>query len=143
RAWRGQFQYPVVGVAGSNGKTTVKEMTAAILGRMGPCLYTRGNLNNHIGVPLTLMRLAATHRSAVIEIGANHPGVVPTLAALARPVIVIITIAGAEHLEGFGDLDGVARSEDEMVAALPASGVAVINADDAYASLWREMSTAG
>ncbi len=141
--WRGQFEIPVIGVAGSNGKTTVKEMTAAILCRMGPCLATRGNLNNHIGVPLTLMRLEAAHRSAVIEIGANHPGEVTALAALARPRIGLITNAGAEHLEGFGDLDGVARAEGEMVAALPVDGVAVINADDVYAPLWRQMSTAG
>jgi UDP-N-acetylmuramoyl-tripeptide--D-alanyl-D-alanine ligase len=140
--WRSQFAIPVVGVGGSNGKTTVKEMTASILSRLGPCLSTRGNLNNHIGVPLTLMRLDATHRSAVIEMGANRCGDVEELAKIARPTVGLITNAGAEHLEGFGDLDGVARGEGEMVASLPPDGVAVINADDAYASLWRRMSTA-
>src|SRR3954468_19014975 len=84
-AWRAEFSLPVIGVAGSNGKTTVKEMTAAILARAGTTLATRGSLNNHIGVPLTLHRLDSTHRFAVIEIGANHPGEVASLVALARP----------------------------------------------------------
>jgi UDP-N-acetylmuramoyl-tripeptide--D-alanyl-D-alanine ligase len=98
-AWRGQFDIPVVGVGGSNGKTTVKEMTAAILGRLGPCPATLGNLNNHIGVPLTLMRLERLHRTAVIEMGANRLGDVAALAAIARPTVGLITNAGAEHLE--------------------------------------------
>src|SRR4029077_13267962 len=83
RTWRAAFTGPLVGVAGSNGKTTAKEMTAAILGQAGECLATRGNLNNHIGVPLTLLRLTAAHRSAVIEMGANHPGEVAALVAIA------------------------------------------------------------
>ena len=120
----------VVGVAGSNGKTTVKEMTAAILAQRGACLATRGNLNNHIGVPLTLLRLTEEHRSAVIEIGANRPGEVADAGAHRAPDVGLITNAGAEHLEGFGDLDGVARAEGEMVAGLAAGDVAVINADD-------------
>jgi UDP-N-acetylmuramoyl-tripeptide--D-alanyl-D-alanine ligase len=140
--WRAQFTGPVVGVAGSNGKTTVKEMTAAILAQRGPCLATRGNLNNHIGVPLTLLRLADEHRSAVIEIGANRPGEVAALVEIARPGVGLITNAGAEHLEGFIDLDGVARAEGEMVAGLAPTGVAIINADDPYATLWRGMTTA-
>jgi UDP-N-acetylmuramoyl-tripeptide--D-alanyl-D-alanine ligase len=140
--WRAQFHAPVVGVAGSNGKTTVKEMTAAILSRRGACLATRGNLNNHIGVPLTLLRLTGTEQSAVVEVGANHPGEVAALAGIARPTVGLITNAGAEHLEGFGDLDGVARAEGEMVAGLEDSGVAVINADDPYAGLWRGMTRA-
>ncbi len=143
RAWRSQFDIPVVGVAGSNGKTTVKEMTASILGRLGPCLATLGNLNNHIGVPLTLMRLGQTHRTAVIEMGANRIGDVAGLAAIARPTVGLITNAGAEHLEGFGSLDGVAQGEGEIVAALGPADTAVINADDAYASLWRRLSNAG
>lgn len=139
-AWRAQFTLPLIGVAGSNGKTTVKEMLAAILSRSGACLSTAGNLNNHLGVPLTLLRLEKKHRSAVIEIGANRPGEVAALAALARPNIALITNAGAEHLEGFGDLDGVARAEGEIVASLAANGVAVINADDPYAEMWRGMT---
>jgi UDP-N-acetylmuramoyl-tripeptide--D-alanyl-D-alanine ligase len=140
--WRALFQRPVVGVAGSNGKTTVKEMTAAILARLGPCLATRGNLNNHIGVPLTLLRLSDEHRSAVIEIGANRPGEVAALVEIAKPGIGLVTNAGAEHLEGFIDLDGVARAEGEMFAGLTVSDVAIVNADDAYAKLWQGMTVA-
>jgi UDP-N-acetylmuramoyl-tripeptide--D-alanyl-D-alanine ligase len=142
RAARSQFKGPVIGVAGSNGKTTVKEMVSAILSRLGPCLSTRGNLNNHLGVPMTLLRLDDTHRSAVIEMGANRRGDVEQLVQIARPGIGVITNAGAEHLEGFGSLDGAARAEGEMVAGLLSSGIAVINADDAYASLWRASTAA-
>ncbi len=140
REWRAQFSIPLIGVAGSNGKTTVKEMLASILSRAGQCLSTAGNFNNHLGVPLTLLRLRAEHRSAVIEIGANHPGEVAALAALARPTIGLITNAGAEHLEGFGDLDGVARAEGEMMQALTPQCMAIINADDPYAALWRSLT---
>jgi UDP-N-acetylmuramoyl-tripeptide--D-alanyl-D-alanine ligase len=140
--WRGMFSHPLVGVAGSNGKTTVKEMLAAILSQTGSCLATRGNLNNHIGVPLTLLSLQSTHRFAVIEMGANRAGEVAALARLATPDIGLITNAGAEHLEGFGSLDGVAQAEGEMVAALTPAGCAVINMDDPYADLWRGMTRA-
>lgn len=142
RAWRAQFSGAVVGVAGSNGKTTAKEMTAAILGEAGPCLATRGNLNNHIGVPLTLLRLTGAERFAVVEMGANRAGEVAHLVDVARPTVGLITNAGAEHLEGFGSLEGVARAEGEMVAGLDASGTAVINADDAYAAMWRASTRA-
>ena len=140
-AWRAQFSMPIVGVGGSNGKTTTKEMTAAILSRRGPCLATQGNLNNHIGVPLTLLRLESSHVSAVIEMGANRIGDVAELVRLARPTAGLITNAGAEHLEGFGDLEGVARGEGEMVAGLASDAVAVINADDAYADYWRGVAS--
>ena len=142
RAWRGQFTGPLVGVAGSNGKTTAKEMTASILAQAGECLATRGNLNNHIGVPLTLLRLTDSHRFAVIEMGANHAGEVAALVATARPTIGMITNAGAEHLEGFGSLEGVARAEGEMVAGLAADAIAVINADDEFAPLWAKSTPA-
>jgi UDP-N-acetylmuramoyl-tripeptide--D-alanyl-D-alanine ligase len=142
RTWREHFTGPLVGVAGSNGKTTAKEMTAAILGQAGECLATRGNLNNHIGVPLTLLRLTDSNRFAVIEMGANHAGEVAALVAIARPTIGMITNAGAEHLEGFGSLEGVARAEGEMVAGLPAEAVAVINADDEFAPLWVKSTAA-
>lgn len=142
RAWRAHFGGPLVGVAGSNGKTTAKEMTAAILTQAGPCLATRGNLNNHIGVPLTLLRLTSEHRFAVIEMGANRAGEVAALVALARPSIGMITNAGAEHLEGFGSLEGVARAEGEMIAGLTPAATAVINADDEFASLWRGSTSA-
>jgi len=142
RTWRGEFTLPIVAVGGSNGKTTAKEMTAAILSRMGQCMATHGNLNNHIGVPVTLMRLEATHRSAVIEMGANRIGDVAELVRLARPTVGLITNAGAEHLEGFGNLDGVAQGEGEMVSCLEPSATAIINADDAYAGYWRKVATA-
>jgi UDP-N-acetylmuramoyl-tripeptide--D-alanyl-D-alanine ligase len=137
RAWRGQFSIPVVAIAGSNGKTTAKEMTAAILGVAGECLATRGNLNNHIGVPLTLLRLEPTHRFAVIEMGANRAGDVAALVEIGHPTVGMITNAGAEHLEGFGSIEGVARAEGEMVAGLKPDATAVINADDEFAELWR------
>jgi UDP-N-acetylmuramoyl-tripeptide--D-alanyl-D-alanine ligase len=140
--WREQFSIPVVGVAGSNGKTTAKEMTAAILGQLGSCLATRGNLNNHIGVPLTLLRIDATHRFAVVEIGANRGGEVAALVRIARPTVGMITNAGAEHLEGFGSIEGVARAEGEMVEGLAPTATAVINADDDFADLWRKLTKA-
>jgi UDP-N-acetylmuramoyl-tripeptide--D-alanyl-D-alanine ligase len=138
REWRRQFQIPVIGVTGSNGKTTTKELIGSILTRLGPCLITRGNLNNHIGVPLMLMELDASHRYAVIEMGANHQGEIAHLASLAEPGIGIVTNAGAAHLEGFGSLEGVAIGKGEMFSALPADGVCIINADDKYASMWLE-----
>jgi UDP-N-acetylmuramoyl-tripeptide--D-alanyl-D-alanine ligase len=141
-AWRKGFDLPVVGVAGSNGKTTVKEMVAAILGRAGLTLATRGSLNNHIGVPLTLHRLESAHKYAVIEIGANHPGEVATLTKLACPTVGLITNAGAEHLEGFGSIEGAARAEGELVAELPPGATAVLNADDEFLELWRGMTSA-
>ncbi len=140
RSWRDQFEIPVVAVAGSNGKTTTKEMIASILAQNGATLSTRGNLNNHIGVPLTLTRLDATHRAAVIELGANRAGDVAQLMQWVRPTVSVVTNAGAEHLEGFGDLAGVARAEGEAFAELNAGATAVINADDAFADLWRELA---
>jgi len=142
RTWREALSIPVIGVAGSNGKTTAKEMTAAILAEAGSTLATRGNLNNHIGVPLTLLRLEPGHRFAVIEMGANRPGEVAELVEVARPTVGLITNAGAEHLEGFGSLEGVARAEGETVAGLAAHATAVINADDEFADLWRGMTRA-
>jgi UDP-N-acetylmuramoyl-tripeptide--D-alanyl-D-alanine ligase len=142
KSWRADFTLPVVAVAGSNGKTTAKEMTSAILSRMGLCMATHGNLNNHIGVPVTLMRLEPSHRSAVIEMGANAIGDVAGLMRIARPTVGLITNAGAEHLEGFGNLDGVAQGEGETVSCLAPEGTAIINADDAYAGYWRGISGA-
>jgi UDP-N-acetylmuramoyl-tripeptide--D-alanyl-D-alanine ligase len=143
RDWRRRSTALVIGVGGSNGKTTTKELLAGSLAGAGPTLATRGNLNNHIGVPLTLLRLEPAHRYAVVEMGANHPGEIAALAALAEPAIALVTNAGDEHLEGFGDLAGVARAEGEMYAVLPPSGVAVINADDPFHELWRTMSSGG
>ncbi len=140
--WRADFDIPIVAIGGSNGKTTTKEMTAAILSRMGTCMATQGNLNNHIGVPLTLMRLDPAQRSAVVEMGANRIGDVAELVKLARPTVGLITNAGAEHLEGFGDLDGVAQGEGEMVECLEPKATAIINADDPYAGYWRSVASA-
>ncbi len=142
QAWRAQFKLALVAIGGSNGKTTTKEMTAAILSRMGLVMATHGNLNNHIGVPVTLMRLEAEHRSAVVEMGANRIGDVAELVRLARPTVGLITNAGAEHLEGFGNLDGVAQGEGEMVSCLDPGATAIINADDAYAGYWRRIAAA-
>ena len=129
---------PVVAITGSNGKTTLKELLAAILGEVGPTLATRGNLNNELGVPLTLLRLAPEHRYAVVEMGANAPGEIARLAAIAPPAVGVITNIGPAHLEGFGSLAGVARAKTELYAALDAEGIAVINADDAFADTLRE-----
>ena len=142
RRARAAFAGPVVGVAGSNGKTTAKEMIGAILSQAGECLATRGNLNNHLGVPMTLLRLRDTHASAVIEMGANRAGDVAQLVQIARPTVGLITNAGAEHLEGFGTLEGVARAEGEMVATLASDASAILNADDPFVSLWRANTAA-
>lgn len=140
--WRRRFSLPLVGVTGSNGKTTTKEILGTILAREGSCLVTRGNLNNHFGVPLMLLELESSHRSAVIEMGANHGGEIAHLAAIAQPTVGLVTNAGAAHLEGFGSLDGVARGKGEMFSALAGRGTAVINADDVYAPLWKQLAGA-
>jgi UDP-N-acetylmuramoyl-tripeptide--D-alanyl-D-alanine ligase len=138
--WRDRFDLPVIGVTGSNGKTTVKEMLASILRGGSPLLATRGNLNNEIGLPLTLMELNADHRLAVIEMGANHPGEIARLARLARPHVGVITQCAPAHLEGFGSIEGVAQAKGELLVNLDADGTAVINADDAFAPLWRRLA---
>ena len=141
-AWRAQFDIPVIAVTGSNGKTTTKEMIAAILkAAFGDAvLATRGNLNNDIGLPLTLLGLNATHRAAVIEMGMNHPGEIAYLAPLGAPTVALVTNAQRAHLEGMGDLDEVAREKGSIFAGLQEKGIAVINADDAYAETWRAMA---
>ena len=138
--WRRRFDIPVVGVAGSNGKTTVKAMLGTILERVAPCLVTRGNHNNELGLPLTLARLGADHRYAVLELGASRPGDLQYLTGIARPDIGIITGIAAEHLDGFGDLDGVAAGEGELLQGLAEDGVALINADDAYAGFLAQLA---
>ena len=135
--WRDRFEVPVAAITGSNGKTTVKELLAAILRVRGPVLATQGNLNNDIGLPLTLLRLQ-DEQCAVVEMGANHPGEIGYLSQIARPDVALINNAGAAHLEGFGDLAGVARAKGEILGGLKPSGVAVLNADDDYFPLWRE-----
>jgi UDP-N-acetylmuramoyl-tripeptide--D-alanyl-D-alanine ligase len=135
-AWRSRFTGRLIALTGSNGKTTLKEMIAAILGGRGPTLATEGNLNNDIGVPLTLLRLNGAHAHAVIEMGANHLGEIAYLTGLVRPDVAIINNAGPCHLEGFGDVAGVARGKGEIFQGLGPDGVAVINRDDIYADYW-------
>ena len=140
KSWRADFELPLLVVTGSSGKTTTKQMLAAVCAARGPVLATEGNLNNHIGVPLTLLRLRQEQRSAVIEMGANHIGEIALLAGLARPDIGIVTQAGDAHLEGFGSREGVAQGKGEMYTALGGHGIAVINRDDVYFDLWRELA---
>ncbi len=147
--WRRQFDIPLIGVTGSNGKTTVKEMCAAIMREherrddLDPAeavLATRGNLNNDIGLPLMLLRLAAGHRAAVIEMGMNHPGEIDYLTRIARPTVALVNNAQRAHLEGLGTLVDVARAKGEIFAGLAEDGVAIINADDPHAALWRGLA---
>lgn len=139
--WRDHFHGPLLALTGSNGKTTLKEMIRAILSRRGSVLATAGNLNNHIGMPLTLCRLdPAEHRFAVIELGANHPGEIAYLTAIARPGVAVLNNAGPCHLEGFGSLAGVARAKGEIFQGLESDGIAVINADDTFARYWRTLA---
>ena len=135
-SWRTRFTGPLIALTGSNGKTTLKEMLAAILRRRGSTLATEGNLNNDIGVPLTLLRLNAEHGYAVIEMGANHHGEIAYLTGLARPDVAIVNNAGPCHLEGFGDVAGVARAKGEIFQGLSATGVAIVNRDDPHADDW-------
>ena len=139
--WRQQFSLPVVAITGSNGKTTVRAMSESILSVCGRTLSTQGNLNNDIGLPLTLARLGADDQYAVIEMGANHHGEINYLAGLAQPTIAVVTNAGPAHLQGFGDLEGVARAKGELFSRLDASATAVINADDDFAPLWRSFAS--
>jgi UDP-N-acetylmuramoyl-tripeptide--D-alanyl-D-alanine ligase len=139
-AWRDKAAVKVVGITGSNGKTTVKEMVAAILGVNGSVLFTKGNLNNDIGVPLTLLRLNEAHRYAVIEMGANHPGEIAYTSAIAKADVVILNNAGAAHIEGFGNLDGVAKAKGEIIETLKPDGLAVLNKDDSYFDYWKSIA---
>lgn len=138
--WRSRFRIPVVAVTGSNGKTTVKTMLAEILSQGGPGTVTAGNLNNDIGVPLTLLRMKPGDHFAVIEMGMNHAGEITHLTALARPDVAMITNAGAAHLEGLGSIAAVARAKGEIFSGLAAGGIAVINHDDPHCALWRELA---
>ena len=139
QAWRKQFAIPVIAVTGSNGKTTVKEMLNAIMSVRHTSLYTLGNLNNDIGVPLTLLRLRKSDQCAVIEMGANHAGEIAYLTKLAMPSVAIVNNAGPAHLEGFGSLEGVANAKGEIYSGLTANGTAIINADDQFADLWKRL----
>ncbi|OQW73344.1 MAG: UDP-N-acetylmuramoylalanyl-D-glutamate--2,6-diaminopimelate ligase [Proteobacteria bacterium ST_bin11] len=130
--WRKRLPVKVAGVTGSNGKTTVKEMIAAIFATQGPTLSTQGNLNNDIGVPLTLLKLDDSHRYAVIEMGANHLGEIAYTSHYAQAEVSVITNIGAAHIEGFGSIEGVAKTKGEIVESLNENGIAVLNRDDAF-----------
>ena len=131
-----QLAPKTVAVTGSAGKTTVKEMMAAILSRRGEVLTTQGNFNNDIGVPLTLLRLTAKHQYAVLELGANHQGEIAYTTSLVLPEVAIITNVAPSHLEGFGDMYGVARAKGEIFNGLPDSGIAIIPLDSEYRDYW-------
>ena len=133
-AHRKNIHCPIIALTGSNGKTTVKEMIASILPL--PSLATKGNLNNHIGVPLNVMELNNQHRYAVFELGANHPGEIAHTVGIVHPNVTLINNIAPAHVEGFGSIDGVARAKGEIHQGLDYSGTAVINDDDAYAHFW-------
>jgi UDP-N-acetylmuramoyl-tripeptide--D-alanyl-D-alanine ligase len=142
--WRSQFTIPVVAITGSNGKTSVKEMLAGIL-RVASAgddavLATTGNFNNEIGMPLTLLKLRSSHRYAVIEMGMNHSGEIDYLTKLAQPNVAIVNNASGAHLSGLGSVEAVAKAKGEIFAGLPENGIAVINADDEFSPLWRELA---
>ena len=143
-AWRDRFSIPLIGITGSNGKTTLKNMVASIL--RAAChhdttqvLATDGNLNNAIGLPLTLARLNEKHRYAVIEMGMNHFGEIAYLTQLAKPTVAVITNAAESHLEGLQTIEGVARAKGEIFQGLNKNGIAILNRDDTYFNYWREL----
>lgn len=147
--WRNRFELPLIGVTGSNGKTSVKEMCAAILRAQArfdgldpdlAVLATQGNLNNDIGLPLMLLRLSGNHRAAVIEMGMNHPGEIGYLTRLAAPTVALVNNAQRAHLQGMGSVNEVAREKGAIYEGLSADGVAVINADDAFAGYWKALN---
>lgn len=138
-AWRQICTATIVGITGSNGKTTVKELIASILATRSKTLATRGNLNNDIGVPLTLLQLQPDHQFGVIEMGANHPGKIANLGRCVQPNIGVITNVGSAHIEGFGSIDGVAKAKGEIYSSLATEGVAIINADDQYYDSWQRV----
>lgn len=142
QAWRAQFDLPLITVTGSNGKTTVTQMIASILraGWGDAALATQGNLNNDIGVPQTLLRLRANHRCAVVELGMNHPGEIAGLAAMAQASVALVNNAQREHQEFMATVEAVAQENGAAISALPATGVAVFPAHDAYTPLWQSLT---
>lgn len=140
--WRRRFTLPLIAVTGSNGKTTTKEMIASVLKAAfaEAVLSSRGNYNNDIGLPLSLLRLDATHRAAIVEMGMNNPGEIAYLAGIARPTVAVVTNAQRAHLAGMGSLEAIAAEKGSIFSGLDANGVAVFNADDRWANLWRAQS---
>ena len=144
KGWRAQFELPLIAVTGSNGKTTVTQMIASILRayQAGQAFSTEGNLNNDIGVPLTLLRLSAAHTIGVMELGMNHPGEIAYLADLARPTVALVNNAQREHLEFMGTVEAVAQENGAVIEGLDPQGVAVFPADDEYTEVWRKAAGA-
>jgi len=140
KVWRHVVAPKLIAITGSNGKTTVKHMLSNVMSLAGNTCYTQGNLNNHIGVPITLLTLRKHHKYAVIEMGANHFGEINHLSCLAQPEIAVITNAGPAHLEGFGSVEGVSRAKGEIMNGLVEGGTIVLNADDKYLDAWLQMS---
>lgn len=142
RQWRARFSLPMIAVTGSNGKTTVKQMIASILSEhaAGTAFATQGNLNNEIGLPLTLLRLREFHRYGVVELGMNHPGEIAVLGRIAQPTVALVNNAQREHQEFMKSVADVAAENGSIYGCLPANGVAVINADDEFAGLWRKLA---
>jgi len=140
--WRSQFILPLIAVTGSNGKTTVTQMIAQVLRAWKPAraFATEGNFNNDIGVPLTLLRLRASHQVGVVELGMNHPGEIASLAAMAKPTVALVNNAQREHLEFMASVEAVARENGSVIQALDANGTAVFPADDAYTTVWRGLA---
>lgn len=138
--WRSQFVLPLIGVTGSVGKTTVKEMLACIFAELGKGVVTEGNLNNEIGAPLTLMRLDADDLYAIVEMGMNHPGEIARISNMAKPTIALVNNAAAAHLEGLGTVEAVAHAKGEIYQGLSSDGVAIINADDDFSGVWEKLT---
>jgi len=139
--WRKQFSGKLIGITGSNGKTSVKEMCNKILSDhvgASAVLATKGNLNNEIGLPMTLLELSEQHQFAVIEMGANHVGEIDYLTSIAKPDVALVNNAGQAHLEGFGSLENIAKAKAEIFNGLSEDGIAVLNKDDAFSSFWQE-----
>ena len=137
RACRERLDIPVVGITGSSGKTTAKEMCAAVLSQKYNTLKTEKNFNNELGVPLTLFRIGPEHGAAVVELGINHFGEMSRLGAMAKPDIAVYTLIGRSHLEALGDLDGVLRAKGELVEHMPPDGLLIVNGDDEKLAAWR------
>ncbi len=134
---RANMLFPVCAITGSCGKTTCRQLTSYVLSQVAPVLATQKSYNTDVGVPLTLAHLEDKHQFAVLELGANHPGEIAKLTHMVKPDVAVITNAYPVHIEGFGDLDGVACAKGEIFQGLPAEGIAIINADDAYAKFWQ------
>lgn len=139
--WREKLNIPTLAITGSNGKTTVKEMSASILAQSHAVFATIGNLNNDIGVPLTLLSMDESHECAVVEMGANHAGEIAYLTQLTQPNVALLNNAAPAHLEGFGTVEGVAKAKGEIFQGLKESGIAVFNADDTYAYIWVKLTS--